>query len=393
MANHVSKLSKRIKDGERNPISEAMDLLSKYPDTISFAGGLPDTSLLPTEILDELTRNIVKKYGKAILQYGRTQGFTPLSDALVPILAKRGVRCKSEDINITTGATGAINAICLALLDAGDEVLIEEPSYPPIMKLFSAYHAKVSSVPYDDEGIDPVALEAKLQTGKIKFVYLMPTFQNPTGRTMSLKRRKEVADLLVRYDTLAIEDDVYGELRYIGETIPAIHSFAPDHVLYVSSVSKVFSPAMRIGFAVMPPAVLDRVLALKPSVDMQTSVFNQALVADFIEGGHMDAHVHKMKEIYSNKRTLMLSTLNDYMPNNFAWNEPEGGMFMWVSGPKNFNADTTLQKVAAQGAAYIPGGFFFDKPDENHNHIRLNFTTASAENIVKGVQIIAASLQ
>lgn len=388
MVNYASKLSKRIKDGERNPINDAMNLLSKYPNMISFAGGLPDTSLLPTEILGDLTKNAVNKYGKKILQYGQTRGFAPLCDALVPVLAKRGVHCTSEDINVATGATGAINALCLALLDAGDEVLIEEPSYLPIVKLFSAYQAKVTPITYDDEGMDPVALEERLKTGRVKFVYLMPTFQNPTGRSMSLARRKVIADLLIRYDTLLIEDDVYSDLRYEGDRLPAVHSFAPDNTLYVSSVSKVFSPAMRIGYAVLPPVIMERVMALKPSVDMQTSVYNQALVADFIADGYMDRHIEKIVASYARKRHIMLEALAKYMPTGFMWNEPEGGMFMWVRGPEGFDAEVALRKAATMGAAFIPGGSFFHSSETHRQYMRINFTTVSAEDIVRGVEII-----
>jgi 2-aminoadipate transaminase len=391
--NYQEKFAKRAASLEPSPLSEMLNLVSRRGDIVSFAAGTPDIALLPTELLEEFTRRAVEKYGKAILQYGHTLGFQPLRETFATRLAAHGVNCTADDIIISTGASGAINALCMALLDPGDTVLVENPTYTLALETFSVFDANIVSVPTDDEGMLPAELEKQLQANKVKFIYLLPNFQNPTGRTISTARRQAIAELARKYDTLILEDDIYVDLRYTGQHLPAIHSFAPEHTLYVSSVSKLFAPAMRLGISVLPPAVLERVAYLKPSLDFQTSTLTQALTNEFLTSDHLPVHLAAMRKNYNTKREMLLSALEKHMPKGFQWTRPTGGMFVWVSGPTDFDADKFLPKAIERGIAYLPGSAFFADPRDGQRHMRLCFATPSAASIELGVAALAGAIQ
>lgn len=385
MMDYSTKFADRAIHLSQSPIAKALNLLSRRPDVISFAAGTPDSELLPTEILGHLTTRAINDHGKTILQYGHMQGFLPLRETLVEWLAtERGVTCTSDAINITTGASGAINSLCTAFLNKGDRVLVESPTYSLALEAFTTFEADIAAVESDEAGMIPEALEARLKEGEVKYIYILPTFQNPTGRTMSIERRRAVAALAQQYDTLVIEDDIYSDLRYEGDRLPPIHSFAPDHTIYISSVSKLFAPAMRIGIMVAPPQIMERIILLKPSLDLQASVFTQAVTNVFLQDGHAKEHMAKVKESYSRKLIAMQDALRDSMPKEFTWNKPEGGMFVWVSGPDGFNSDVLLDKAIDRGVAFIPGSSFYVEPNKERRHMRLSFVTPSERQIYEG---------
>ncbi|HYG83941.1 MAG TPA: PLP-dependent aminotransferase family protein [Verrucomicrobiae bacterium] len=389
MIDYNHYFSKRVSSLKPGPIARALNLLSHGQDIISFAAGSPDSTLLPTEVLGELTNNIVQKYGKEILQYGHMQGFLPLRQTFAKQLSDQGVACRAEDINLTTGASGAINSLCVAFLNKGDTVLVETPSYTLAIEAFRTFDATVTPIACDDEGMIPSDLETALKKGGVKFIYVLPNFQNPTGRTISLARRKSIAALAQKYDALIIEDDIYGSLRYSGQPLPPIHSFAPHRTLLIGSVSKMFAPAMRIGVMVLPPVVMEKIVCLKPSLDLQGSVYTQALTDEFFRTGQAANYLARVHSHYSKKLSLMLEALQTHMPEGFHWNKPEGGMFIWVNGPDGLDAERLLEKAIAAGVAFIPGATFFIEPENHRHHFRLNFATPSAEQITRGVAILA----
>lgn len=391
--NYQTKFAQRAANLQPSPLSEMLNLVSRRNDIVSFAAGTPDIALLPTELLEELTHQAVEKYGKAILQYGHTLGFQPLRETFATRLAEHAIHCTADDIIISTGASGAINALCMALLDPGDTVLVENPTYTLALETFSVFDANIVSVPTDDDGMLPDELEKLLQTNKVKFIYLLPNFQNPTGRTIPTARRQAIARLAQQYDTLILEDDIYVDLRYEGQHLPAIYSFAPDHTLYVSSVSKLFAPAMRLGISVLPPAILEKVAYLKPSLDFQTSTLTQALTNEFLTSDHLPVHLAAMRKSYNMKREMLLSALEKHMPKVFQWTQPTGGMFVWVSGPADFDADEFLPKAIERGIAYLPGSAFFADPQDGRKHMRLCFATPSAADIEPGIVTLADALR
>lgn len=371
------------------PIDDAFATLARRPDVISFAVGAPDPALLPGELVASLAAAAIAKYGNSALQYGLTQGFPPLLEQARILLSGRGIGCSPERMHIATGGSGALHNICMALLYPGAVVLVETPTYGPAVKVFRSHGALVVEVASDADGILPEALDNALAQHDPVFVYLLPTFQNPTGRTMSAARRAQVAEVITRHDVLVVEDDVYIDLRYRGEPLPTLWSFAPDRTAYITSLSKTLAPALRIGIAVLPGDLLEPVLALKQGIDMQTSAFNQAIAAEFLGTPVGSAHLSLLVETYAAKLNTVVAALAKYFPTGFTWTEPDGGMFVWVEGPTDFDADALVVPALHRGVAFLPGSAFFAATDTPRNAIRLSFATVPEHRIEPGIELLA----
>lgn len=278
----------------------------------------------------------------------------------------------------------------MAMLDPGDVVLVETPTYEPAIKTFRSLGATAVAIDCDEFGLLPDALDEALARRRPAFVYALPTFQNPTGRTMPAARRADVAEVIVRHNAVLVEDDVYTDLRYDGAPIPAFWSFAPENTVYITSLSKTFAPAMRIGIVVMPPHLPDSVFALKQSIDMQTSSFCQAMAAEFLAGPAAAAHVTNVVNVYARKLDELASALSDYLPPQFRWTRPEGGMFVWVEGPHTFDADATLRRALDAGVAFLPGKTFYTNPDAHASTLRLSFAGVAQDMIRPGIELLGA---
>lgn len=385
----ISRAAAAIRSG---PIDDILATVSRHPEVVSFAAGVPDPALLPHEQVSALSRAVVTKYSSSVLQYGPTQGFAPLIEKSRMLLSGRHIRCMAENILIATGGTGALHLVSSALLDPGDVVLVEAPTYDPAVIAFRSHGAAVIEVKSDEAGILPAALDNALARYDVAFIYLLPTFQNPTGRTMTAERRAHVAEIIRRHDALVVEDDVYADLRFCGEPLPPISSFLPDMAVYITSLSKTLGPAMRIGIATMPTALLERVLVLKQGVDLRTSMFCQAIAAEFLGSKDEAFHLKRMADTYSSKLKTMAHALERHLPDGFHWTEPEGGMFLWVEGPPGFDADLILGRAMERGVAFIPGSVFFaDSSTINRNSMRLCFAHAPAfDDIERGIELLAA---
>ncbi|WP_245721374.1 aminotransferase-like domain-containing protein [Nocardia pseudovaccinii] len=371
------------------PIDDAFATLARRPDVISFAVGAPDPALLPGELVASLAAAAIAKYGSAALQYGLTRGFPPLLEQARILLSGRGIGCSPERVHIATGGSGALHNICMALLYTGGVVLVETPTYGPAVKVFRSHGALVIEVASDADGILPEALDSALAHHDPAFVYLLPTFQNPTGRTMSAARRARVAEVITRHQALVVEDDVYTDLRYRGEPVPTLWSFAPDRTAYITSLSKTLAPALRIGITVLPDDLLEPVLALKQGIDMQTSAFNQAIAAEFLGTPVGSAHLSLLVESYAAKLNTVVTALGRYLPSGFSWTEPDGGMFVWVEGPADFDADMLVAPALNRGVAFLPGSAFFAAPDAPRNALRLSFATVPEHRIEPGVELLS----
>ncbi|MFI6171228.1 PLP-dependent aminotransferase family protein [Nocardia sp. NPDC051052] len=300
---------------------------------ISFAVGAPDPALLPGELVAALAADVVAEHGMSVLQYGATRGFPPLLDQAQILLRERAITGAAGRTHIATGGSGALHSACMALLEPGSVVLAETPTYGPAVKVFRSHGAVVYGVESDADGILPEALAATLARQRVAMVYLLPTFQNPTGRTMPTARREQIAEVVLRHGVTVVEDDVYADLRYQGDPLPAFWSFAPHSTVYITSLSKTVAPALRTGIAVLPEYLLEQVLAMKQGIDMQTSTFNQAIAAGFLRSAAGAAHVARVVENYGAKLAALTAALRRHMPSGFSWTEPEGGMFVWVEGP------------------------------------------------------------
>jgi 2-aminoadipate transaminase len=381
-------LAHRTRLMSANAIREILKVVSK-PGMISLAGGIPSPDSFPMEIMQELTGRVMHKYASSAFQYDRTEGFEPLNEALSVFLQKKMIQAESEEIVITSGSQGALMALGMILISRGDLVAVEAPTYLGALTAFNPFEPNYVQVATDDDGILPDALEGVLKKNPVKFVYLNPTFQNPTGRTLSLARRQAVSEILRRTRTLLVEDDPYSDLRYRGTALPPVKTLAPDQVVYVGSLSKVFAPGLRIGYAVAPEPIRRWMVLAKQGIDLHTSTFNQALAAEYLFGGYLDKHLPEIIRLYKPRQEAMLHSLSKHFPAGYRWSKPEGGMFIWVEGPKGMDMEPVYFRALENGVAFVPGKFFFTQPGEGGETMRLNYTMSDAANIDRAVKTLS----
>lgn len=389
---HTQILAGRARTALVSDIDKVFQLTTARPDVVSFGAGAPDDVLLPVGMLPCLVQRATARYGAAVLQYGAPTGFDPLRSACVPLLAERGIVARAEDIHISTGGSGGLDTLCMTLLDIGDTVLVERPTYSPALKVFRTYGARVEDIECDEHGMLPDALDARLRVGPVKFVYLLPTFQNPTGRTAPASRRADLASVLQERGTLAIEDDVYWQLRYEGDPVPALWRWAPDHVVYLTSLSKMLAPAIRVGIVVPPAPLYAPAVVLKQGVDMHTSVLGQAVAAEFLTSVEGVSQTRKLIDGYQQKRDTLLSALHAHLPPEFSWIRPHGGMFIWVTTPSGMDTAALLNAAIAAGVAYLPGGPFHVDPAVGRATLRLGFAQPQLIDIEPAVSRLAQLL-
>jgi 2-aminoadipate transaminase len=381
-------LAKRTERMRASAIREILKVVSQ-PGIVSLAGGIPAPESFPLDIMQELVSRVFEKYGAQALQYDRTEGFIPFLEALVPFLEKKRIKTSAGSILVASGSQGVLDAVGRVLISPGDEVAVEAPTYLGALQAFNPYEPDYVCLDTDDNGLIPESLENVLKKHRIKFVYLVPTFQNPTGRTISLERRRMVADIIRRYDTLLLEDDPYSALRYRGEELPPIAMFAPENVIYTTTLSKILAPGLRLGVCVAPEVIRKWLVIAKQGVDLHTSTFSQALAAEYLSGGYFDRQLTKIIEIYRPKQEAMLQALQDYFPGAFRWSKPEGGMFLWVEGPKGTDMEKLYRRAAERNVVYVPGKFFFANPGEGLETMRLNYTMSDEATLRRAVEILA----
>ncbi|MCP3924809.1 MAG: PLP-dependent aminotransferase family protein [Desulfobacterales bacterium] len=385
-----SLLAARTLNMGENAIREILKVVSRE-GMISLAGGIPSPESFPVNIIKKLSQLILDKYGDQALQYGLTEGFYPLRETLAKQLRKTDIIVSADDIIISSGSQGALDSLGKTLITKGDKIAVEAPTYLGAISAFNPYEPEYITIETDDQGIIPESLENILKKGDVKFIYLVPTFQNPTGRTLSLNRRVAVADLIKRYNTLLIEDDPYSALRYSGENLPQIKSIAPSNTIYIGTLSKILSPGLRVGYIVAPKAIKEWSVLVKQGVDLHTSSFSQAIGYEYLEGGYFDKHLPYILDLYKPKKDTMLKALKNNFPDSFTWSKPEGGMFIWVEGPKGFNAESLYHKAIQENVAFVPGKYFYTN-NEGSSTMRLNFTMSSPMEIETAIKRIASLL-
>lgn len=377
--------------------SEIRELLkvTQVPEMISFAGGLPNPEAFPVEVIHECIEDIFKKDIKNALQYGTTEGLTQLRGVLADRMKKKKhIDCELHDIIITSGAQQALFLIGLCFLDPGDTYLTNVPAYLGAVQAFGAMEANCESIPMNDEGIDIDSLRRNLErlrrTGiNPKFLYTVPTFQNPSGETMSLKHRKELIDIASEYDFIIVEDDPYSDLIFEGKPIPSIKSFdKKGRVIYLSTFSKILAPGLRVGWMIASREILEKITLAKQAADLCTNSFSQYIAYKYVNGGYLDKQVEKIRGMYKAKRDLMLSEIKKHFPKEVKWTVPKGGMFIWITLPRSINTSTMFRKALSKKVAYVVGDAFF--PDGgNYNSMRLNFSYSDDESIKEGIKRLA----
>jgi len=386
--------SKRAKTLRTSEIRELLKV-TQIPDMISFAGGLPNPNAFPVEIIHECMEKTFKKNIHQALQYGTTEGLTSLRGVLADRMKKtKGIDCEYHDIIITSGAQQALSLLALCLLDPGDTYLANVPAYLGALQAFTAYEANCESIPTNHSGIDADTLRRNIErlrrTGiNPKFIYTVPNFNNPSGETISLKQRKELLDIASEYDFLIIEDDPYGNIIFEGEKIPPIKSLDKrGRVIYIGTFSKILAPGFRLGWIIASKEIREKITLAKQATDLCTNVFAQYVAFEYVNGGYLDKQVEKIRIMYKRKRDLMLEELKKHLPKNVEWNVPKGGMFIWLTLPKNINAHVMFQKALTKKVAYVVGDAFFPEGG-SYNTMRLNFSYSDDETIKIGIKRLA----
>lgn len=380
--------SKRTGVMEYSALSELLRVTAN-PKIISLAGGLPAPESFPIKIIKELNDLVLKKYKYTSLQYGPTEGAKILREQIIILLRERNMNITIDNIGITSGSQGALDTIGKIFIDRGDMIAVESPTYIGALDAFAPYGPTYAEIETDDDGIIPESLEKILKTQKIKFVYLVPTFQNPTGRTITAERRKKIAKIIEKHDALLIEDDPYNSLRYRGNAIDPIQTIIPNNTVYICTFSKILVPGLRIGFYSAPKNIASLMVAAKQSVDLHTNSYGQYLAAEYLKTGHMNKHLPKILKIYKSKQEAMFKALQKYFPSTFNWTHPDGGMFIWLTGPENFDAGKIYLEAIKNNVAYVPGTYFFAHSGMGKNTIRLNYTNVSEIQISLAIKILS----
>ncbi len=374
----------------RSPVRDifkAVDLSSIH----SFAGGYPSADTFPLEKIEELTTTVVEKYGAKALQYGPTQGIPELRKA---ISARYDV--PAENILISTSSQQGIDVCARIMLDPDDIVLTANPTYLGAIQSFKSYRARIVGLnltsSFQAAAEREQQIESLIREGKkIKFFYIIPDFQNPSGETLSLAQRSELVALARKYDFMIVEDSPYRELRYEGSPVATIYSLAPERTIHLCSFSKIFAPGLRLGWIVAAEGILNKINECKQSLDLCAPIFDQYLMVEFMNNGMLEKNLPKSIELYRKKRDLMLSLLEKYMPEGVSWTHPEGGLFLFLTLPEGMDTVALYEKALKAGVAYVAGSFFYI--DGSHrNTLRLNFSFIETSRMEEGIQILASLL-
>lgn len=388
---YKDKFSQDVGSFFRSPVRDIfkkVDLNAIY----SFAGGYPSAETFPLEDIRKTMSDVIDKYAGKAFQYGATQGVAELREEVA-----RRYDVPVERVQITSSSQQGIDVCTRVLVDPGDVVLTSSPSYLGALQSFCSYRADIRGIAHDP---DPVAFrqayeeeinKIKEEGKKISFLYMIPDFQNPSGESLTLEEREILVSLAEEYDFLIIEDSPYRELRYEGEHLPTMYSLSPDRVIHLGSFSKIFAPGFRLGWAIAHPDILDKIYVCKQSLDLCPPIFDQYVAAEFLASGRLDENLTRTIELYRSKRNLMLSLLEEHMPENVRWTHPEGGLFLFLTLPEGFDAVKFYDVALDAGVAYVAGEFFH--PDRSgKNTMRLNFSFMSPERITEGIRLLAELL-
>ncbi len=369
--------------------------LTNDPEIISFAGGLPAPSVFPVEAFQKAATKVLEENGSIALQYGSTEGHLPLREWIVDYSAEAGININTDNVMISSGSQQGLDLIGRVFINPGDCILVEAPTYLGALQAWNTYQADFVSVESDEYGMKIDALEDALRVGP-KFIYVLPNFQNPTGRTMSLERRKKVVELAQQYGVPIVEDDPYGKLRFEGEHLPSVVSLDSactdveckfpyaGNVIYLSTFSKILAPGIRLAWIIAPENVISMLVKAKQGADLNTARFTQMTATEVCKHGFIDKHVEVIKAVYLERRNTMLDCLDEHMPEGVTWNKPEGGLFLWMTLPEHIDTTELLQKALKEKVAFIPGAPFFPCGGGTNN-MRLNFSFSKPELINEGI--------
>jgi len=387
--------SSSAKGMKKSEIRELLKLISK-PGIISFAGGLPAPDLFPVKEIKEITNYVLENEGKQALQYGATEGNASLREALLKFLAKEGINLTMDQLFIITSSQQGLDLVGKIFLDAGDVVLCGKPTYVGAIQAFHSYRGQMRGVELDDGGISIESLEREInslintQCKKPKFIYVVPDFQNPSGITLGIERRKQLIQLAEKYDLIIIEDSPYRQLRFEGEPEPPLISLNSERVLSLYTFSKILLPGFRLGWMAGPKDLIQKAIMAKQAVDLCAPPFNQAIFAELLKRGLLEKQIEKIIVAYKEKRDYMLDRLETYMSGieGIKWTKPKGGLFLWITLPEHLDSTEMFMTAVEKKVAYVVGSAF-DPEGADRRTMRLNFSFATMEEIDKGIQRLA----
>lgn len=389
------RFAERTNNMEGSAIRELLKLTQR-PEVISFAGGMPAPELFPVDAMIDVSRQVLEENGRVAMQYTTTEGYAPLREHLAKRMNdKLNTNVVADDLLITNGSQQCLDFIGKIFLDKDDIVLCESPSYLGAINAFNAYQPKFIDVPTDENGMIMEELEKILEENdRVKFIYVIPDFQNPSGRTWPLERRKKFMEIVNKYEIPVAEDNPYGELRYEGEYLPSLKSMdTKGLVMFLGTLSKVLSPGYRIGWVAASPEILAKFNVIKQAADLQASTISQMEMAKFFDDYDVDAHIAKLREVYGHRRTVMLDAMKEHFPEGVTYTYPNGGLFTWVILPEGIDA-SVLQKEKAlpHNVAFVPGEPFF--PNGGHvNTFRMNYSNMPDDKIEEGIRLLGLSIK
>jgi 2-aminoadipate transaminase len=375
--------------------------LTEQPDIISFGGGLPAPEVFPVKEFKAACNYVLDNFGAQSLQYSTTEGYRPLREMISRHTERYSVNITPENILITSGSQQALDFIGRVFINQGDHIVVESPTYLGALQAWNAYGAQYIAVPSDENGMDVDKLEEALRIGP-KFIYVLPNFQNPSGTTLSLERRKKLVELADRYGVPIVEDDPYGQLRFEGEHLPSLvwldSQFRGDNgcytgnVIYLSTFSKLLAPGIRLAWVIAPEQVIRKLVQTKQAADLNTAAFNQMVAYEVGKGGFLDEHVKTIRQVYKERRDVMLEAMEELFPTNVRWTRPKGGMFLWGILPENMDASEVLKKAIERKVAFVPGASFHPN-GSGANTMRINFSYSNPKNIREGVARLGTVLK
>jgi GntR family transcriptional regulator/MocR family aminotransferase len=384
----------QLKTTKRKSFHESFKKVVQHPHPISFDSGIGDAHLFPAEDFRKVLQTVMRRDGIAALDYGEPNGHAPLRETITHILASQGLQTRSENVLITAGSQQALSLVSQLLLKPGDVILLESPTYSGALDLFRALNFEVVGIPVDSEGMQVDALEKLLQQHHPKLIYTIPNFHNPTGTCLSTARRRQLIILADRYNIPILEDDFVGDLRYEGRTQPALKALDPGgRVIYVSTFSKILMPGLRVGFLVADGPVYNGLVNFKRVNDLATSTLVQRALEAYVTVGRYQSHLRRSCQIFRKRRDVMLSAIQQYLPDQVRFDSPQGGLFVWLQLPEKMSSENLLPLAWEEGVIFAAGNEFFPDGSSGRNWLRLNFVAQAPDQIEEGVKRLGRAIQ
>lgn len=382
--------AQRMSKTPRSFVREILKV-TENPEIISFGGGLPNPQSFPVKAISNAVNQLLAENGSDALQYSTTEGYEPLREYIAQRYFSQGLNVTADEILITNGSQQCLDLVGKVFVDKDDKILLEKPTYLAAIQAFSLYEPEFKSVPLQKDGVDLDALEDILSNENIKLFYTVTSFQNPTGITYSKRKREKLAKLLKKYETVLIEDNPYGELRFMGDFIPPVKSCLNEGILF-GSFSKIVSPGMRLGWIVAPAEVMDKLIIAKQASDLHSNYFTQRVVYQYLKTNPIDEHIQKIRNLYKNQRNLMIRMMEKYFPPEVEYTQPEGGMFLWVTLPPGTSSMELFEMAIEENVAFVPGQAFY-ADGSGENTLRLNFTNSDDKSIEEGIQRLGLAIE